>query len=112
MPRASELWESWTNRQRSSSVADKTILPWVLEQLGDFTGNDLVQDEGEWRQYMDAAGLTVDFQDRVWSPFFEWVRQNGTCKHWVVHTIESRYDTLLDFRDDERERQQLTSHSG
>ncbi|KXJ97251.1 hypothetical protein Micbo1qcDRAFT_199965 [Microdochium bolleyi] len=90
--RAAELWAAWvafTYRQAGS--ASKPFITWVLGQLGDFRGDDTVQNHGEWRLHMSEAGLSLDFQDCVLEPYFESIRKRETCTYWVVANIEGRY---------------------
>ncbi|KXJ96218.1 hypothetical protein Micbo1qcDRAFT_158433, partial [Microdochium bolleyi] len=106
--RAAELWAGWNTVLRRSptstsapsssasisNISRTSFISWVLSQLSDFGGDERFQYEDEWKAYMRAEGLSADFQERVWEPFFACFRQHYSCKEYVVYTIKSRYEEL------------------
>lgn len=59
-------------------------------------GRDASGDEdAEWKDCMDACGISVETQDVIMDPHFAYLRRSNSCVYWARETINIRYAVLV-----------------
>ncbi|KAK0708417.1 hypothetical protein B0H67DRAFT_603407 [Lasiosphaeris hirsuta] len=112
--RAGELWQKWTNwpqngPRREADPDDGgglqvTFIDFIVGHMEN--KNDAADEsDAQWRECMDACGLSVDAQDAIMDPHFTYLRLSSSCLSWVRDTIEMRYAGLQDIQRTSRARE-------
>lgn len=108
--KAADVWEDWTHfddipspfiREGDPNTDDGSFqMPFIEFVIGHTIESGLVRDvsgdnDAEWKDCMDACGISVETQDAIMDPHFTYLRRSNSCFYWALETINIRYALLV-----------------
>jgi len=105
--RANELWSEWTRMSPDYAVfregepdnggLELTFIDFIVGRT-EVKGCDTDNSDTQWRECMDACGVSLDTQDAIMDTHFTDLRLSQSCMSWVIDTIEMCYAGLEDIQ--------------
>ncbi|KAK0750662.1 hypothetical protein B0T18DRAFT_131459 [Schizothecium vesticola] len=106
--KAAEIWDEWTNwpdfgdginPESDPDKGDDFVMPFIEFIIGHTIKSGRVRDatgdsDTEWRNCMDACGISVEAQEAIMDPHFTYLCRSNSCIHWARDTINIRYDVV------------------
>lgn len=108
--KATDVWEKWTHfddipspfiREGDADTDNESDqMPFIEFVIGHTIVTGLVRDasgdeDAEWKDCMDACGISVETQDAIMDPHFAYLRRSNSCAYWARETINIRYAVLV-----------------
>ncbi|KAG7143430.1 hypothetical protein HYQ45_000394 [Verticillium longisporum] len=112
--KADALWAEWSDwpptgprREVDADTGGGLTMTFLFFITGTFSGNRDVwdDDDQQWRDCLDAFGMSADVQTAIMDPLFKTLRLTQSCAFWAQDTVEMRYAGLEDIQRASRERE-------